>query len=133
MSYQEFLAADFLCGAWTETAQDVAWLRECAGSSWWSQVLLMLAELLPSLDSLLTTLAEDPSGRLRVGQDAQITYGSNITRMGQTRPVRVQALRGSTATVTQRNACCKASWTIPRGTVYVPAHQPGAAAGSSSQ
>ena len=36
LSYQEFLAADFLRGAWAKTDGDTAWLHQCAGNPWWS-------------------------------------------------------------------------------------------------
>ncbi len=152
LSYQEFLAADFLCTAWTETAKDSDWLIACAGLSWWSacgameargggfrrlglpcrdsregelarsQVLLMLVELLPDSGELFEALSQDPDAQLRIGQHAHITYGASMIKVSKTRAVRVAALKSNSAVVVPKAACWKSAIAVPRGAVYLPEH-----------
>ncbi len=58
-----FLAAEFVAGALQAGVGDLGpWLLECAASSWWSQVLLLLAELLPQHPQALEKPGKDWTG-----------------------------------------------------------------------
>ncbi len=76
LSFQEYLAADFLArlASWEQPGGRAiietlsAWLRTCAGSPWWSQVLLMTFEIL-SNDQRYAGAKGDPSSPLRGTRD----------------------------------------------------------------
>ena len=53
------------------------------------QVLIRVADLLPDKHAFLHALSDDPCAQLRVGRRAELTYGRNVLKLGQTRAVTV--------------------------------------------
>ena len=120
LSYQEYLAAKTLARMLARDVGDLApWLHACAGEPWWSDVLLMVAELLAPADELLSVLAQDASGHLVVGGCAKLSYGANILKGGQNREVQVRRIADEVATVRVQGSC--RSMTVPRAVVQLPA------------
>ena len=121
LSYQEYLAAKTLARMLERGVGDLApWLHACAGEPWWSDVLLMVAELLAPADELLSVLAQDASGHLVVGGRAKLGHGENILKVGQNpREVQVRRIADEVATVRVQGSC--RSMTVPRAVVQLPA------------
>ena len=123
LSLQEHLAAEFVAEVFAEDLAE--WLRICAGSPWWSQVLIRVADLLPDTHVFLRALSEDPRAQLRVGQRAELTYGQNVFKAGRTRRVTVLRIDGEQVSVLVEGGCWQQKLTVPRGVVYVRAEGAG--------
>jgi len=120
VSYQEYLSAETLARVLERGMRDLGlWLVGCAGEPWWSDVLLMVAELLAPATDLLFALAQDPRGRLLPGGVANLNYGKSLLRVGQKREVLVDRFAGNNAIVFPRGA--RWPMTVPRAVVQLPA------------
>ena len=88
----------------------------------------MTAELLDLPDELYAVLAADARARLTNGQDAELTYGANPAKAGQTRRVVVESL-GDEVRVREDGKCRALrrpqALTLPRGVVYTRAEGAG--------
>ena len=126
LSYQEALVAKvvvdlFVNGEDRPTIRQ--WLIQCAGDPWWSQVLIMAAELLgENADGpFYDMLAADPRGLLRTGARAELSYGhSNTLKTGTFRKVIVTQISDKEAAVRVVGRGRK-SFEVPRCAVYIPA------------
>ena len=84
----------------------------------------MTAELLDAPDELYAVLAADARAQLTVGQDAELTYGSDPVKVGKTRRVVVESV-GDEVRVREGGKCRALRrsriLTLPRSVVYTRA------------
>ena len=92
------------------------------------EALLMTAELLDAPDELYAVLAADPRAQLTVGQDAELTYGSDPAKIGKMRRVVVESV-GDEVRVREGGKCRALRrpriLTLPRSVVYTRAEGAG--------
>ena len=88
----------------------------------------MTAELLDAPDELYAVLAADPRAQLTVGQDAELTYGSDPAKIGKMRRVVVESV-GDEVRVREGGKCRALRrpriLTLPRSVVYTRAEGAG--------
>ena len=115
------LAGSATPGALSEIPGDTLvrrWLAACAREAWWSQALVMVAELIAVLGAQQVMLDAAATGMahlcLRVGAKLQLAYlKDDVMHLTKRRTVRIESFSGDMAVVVTSRLCAR-RLTLPR-------------------